>query len=95
MMECGETEEYLRSILRYSDDAIFSSDSDGRLVTFSTGAERILGYSPTIYEHSKGKLGKIFFKDKQKLLDAAAKAAGSGPQRVAVFPKGAGMIVLK
>jgi hypothetical protein len=56
---------------------------------------RILGYSPTIYDHSKGKLGRIFFKDKQKLLAAAAKAAGKGPQRVAVFPKGAGMIVLK
>lgn len=35
---------YLEGILRHSPDMIVTTDADGRIVEFSTGAERMLGY---------------------------------------------------
>ena len=56
---------------------------------------RLLAYSPTVAQQSQGKLAALFYDDIATLIEAARKWMGKGPHRVAVFPKGAGMIVLK
>ncbi len=56
---------------------------------------RLLAYSPTVLEQSQGKLAAVFFNDRTAIVEAARKWMGKGPHRVGVFPKGAGMIVLK
>ena len=56
---------------------------------------RLLAYSPEVVKHSQGKLAALFYDDTSALIEAARKWMGKGPHRVAVCPKGAGMIVLK
>ncbi len=43
--EISETKNYLRSVLDNSADIIVTTDTEGRIVEFNKGAERILGYS--------------------------------------------------
>ena len=56
---------------------------------------KLIVYAPTVFKQSEGKLGNIFFEDREKMMKRASKWIGKGPKRVGVFPKGAGMIVLK
>ena len=43
--ELPQSREYLHSILQNSDDMIFALDREGKILSFSRGGEKVLGYS--------------------------------------------------
>lgn len=53
--EISETKKYLRNVLDNSADIIVTTDTEGRLVEFNKGAERILGYSKEAVIGTKAK----------------------------------------
>jgi PAS domain S-box-containing protein len=93
MMECDETEEYLRSILSYSDDVIFSSDSDGRLVTFSKGAEKVLGYSPDALADTRISDLAVDPREFENLLEAVEEEGNAECEELALRRKDGGTVL--
>ena len=43
--QLNETQKYLREVLENSQDMIFLADPEGNLLSFNSGAEKVLGYS--------------------------------------------------
>ncbi len=67
--ELDETTVYFKNVLDDSQDMIATTDNDGRIVEFSRGGERILGYTR---EEVIGRKASDFYHDRserQKVLD--------------------------
>jgi diguanylate cyclase (GGDEF)-like protein/PAS domain S-box-containing protein len=61
--ELDETTAYFKSVLDDSQDMIATTDNDGKIVEFSRGGERILGYSR---EEIIGKKASDFYRDRSE-----------------------------
>ncbi|OGC10923.1 hypothetical protein A3K48_00040 [candidate division WOR-1 bacterium RIFOXYA12_FULL_52_29] len=66
-----ETKDYLNSIIQNSDDAIFTLDLDGALLTWNTGAEKIFGHPPVFLGKSETRefVGRISAGEEIKALE--------------------------
>ncbi|MFQ5825381.1 MAG: PAS domain S-box protein, partial [bacterium] len=62
-VEIKETKEYLESLLESSVDAIITTNKLGKIILFSKGAEKILGYSAD--EVIGKKINKLFLEGKR------------------------------
>ncbi|MBU1867830.1 MAG: PAS domain S-box protein, partial [Candidatus Margulisbacteria bacterium] len=66
-----ETKDYLNSIIQNSDDAIFTLDLDGTVLTWNSGAEKIFGRPPVFLSQSETQefVGRISAGEEIKALE--------------------------
>lgn len=74
-IELDQTRKYLHSVLKNSTDMIFATEVTGLLVSFSSGAEKTLGYS--LYEVIGRPLGE-FAEDPEVIKRVMALCEGEG-----------------